>query len=86
MTPCTLKLDSLVRQWDRYYGMTCIPDHLVCNGTHLVGEAVLVSAIRFCCDRDRARVLTNVLSKDFAIGVRQLVASIIRKWVPGVKG
>jgi hypothetical protein len=49
-----------------------IPDHLVRDCAHLVGEAVFVAAILFGSDSDGSCVLLNLLAQYFPAWVREL--------------
>ena len=40
-----------------------VPDHLVSDSAHLVGEAVFVSPILCCCDGDGTGVFADVFRK-----------------------
>lgn len=40
-----------------------VPDHLVCDSAHLVGEAVFVSPVLCCRDGDGTGVFADVFCK-----------------------
>ena len=54
---------------DHFAVQVYVPDHLVRNGTHLVREAVFMTAIFFGCYRNSRRRLLDVLGKDSLIRI-----------------